>query len=343
MVLLGDSSEVDWVQDVSIIDSWKVWQQHFRTMAFGVLIFGFYAVFLLIICSLSPSYMSVILLLASQILIGLPATRAFFDLGVAARESVSFYGFPSVDSKEIREERVSRGVVPLLFESLSLHAQKLDAKSPDDYSDISWFIILVWSVLSAGLYALGMTVPWFCVISDLVLILACVMSYASGFRMRAEVCLEDQLEQIEFLVQSRLTAVEETLGTRDCDIILLLHRRRRREYFSDIVVETLLAPETRLEYHAGLPAMESERIIVEASRESIRDLKECLTGLDVFKSGEWWVEEIKTQSAFVLRILNRSTSVDISNPTSFMVSPDSMEESARILKGVLRTTLLELT
>ncbi len=56
-----------------LIDTWDVRHQHLLFTGFGLLMFVVYGAFMLLLCSMTPSLMSSLLLLGSQIGLGLPS------------------------------------------------------------------------------------------------------------------------------------------------------------------------------------------------------------------------------------------------------------------------------
>ncbi|MCJ7817818.1 MAG: hypothetical protein MUP60_03105, partial [Candidatus Thorarchaeota archaeon] len=137
-----------------LIDTWDVRQQHLLITGFSIMMFVTYWTFMWLVCSMTPSITTALLLLGSQIGLGLPATRAFYDFGVAARGMLKFYdaGILGTDA-DTENLRITTGDVSLFFERLDLLIRKYDSSARDDLNDLAWFSIVLWAVISsAGIF-----------------------------------------------------------------------------------------------------------------------------------------------------------------------------------------------
>lgn len=332
------SSEEEWLDKLSIIDSVGVWHDHLRTLVFSMLFFGFYGLFILIICSSSPTLMSIALLFGSQTLVGLLASRGYSDFGVLAREKLRLYD-PNVGNSEPQKVTIDPGNISVVFERFALQAQKVDITRTDDLIDLSWFLVLAWSILSSTLFALGLTQSLFCsILGDLALIAACILSYFCGYRTQRGLSLEDQLTHLEYHLMTRLRAIGNGSKRGSHSTSLLLRQRFRRLYIMDVIVEFDTAPGLELDYRIGVPSSENERFVLDAPDEKAAMVKHHLEALSLFKLKRWTVEEMKTQKSKILRAINTKP-FDLSNPTTFVQGPELLDEEAKEARAVLEVIL----
>jgi hypothetical protein len=343
VVLLLNRPEEDWLDKISIIDSLGVWHDHLRTLVFSFLLFGFYGFFLLIICSSTTTLLTLILLFGSQVLLGLPASRGYSDLGILTRQKMRLYDAVVTNHSTSPEEVVLKPeTIPVAFERLSFHAQRADKTATDDFNDISWFIVLAWSVLSTAIFSFGLIGHLLlALLGDLVLAVACSLSYLGGYRTHRGISFEDQVAQLEYFVTSRIRAIDEKSQRFSHSTIFLLRSRIRRLYVADILVKIETLSDIEFEYRMGLPSGESERLILDAPDTLSGRVKGCLEALPMFTSGSWRVEEIQTQSSKILRAINVK-SVDISEPATYLKSPETQADEIEFLSDVLRTILDEI-
>ena len=344
MVLLANSSEEEWLDNLLILDTRGVWHDHLRTLVFSIILFGFYGFFLLIICTSRIAALSILLLFSSQVLIGLSATRGYSDLGILTQEKMRFFDSVVTNgSSSLDQVEVNPGNVPLFFERLSFNAQKTDQVRTDDYNDISWFIMVVWSILSTALFSFQLIDRTLCAfLGDLALVLACFLSYTTGYRTRRGTSFEDQVTHLEYHTINRLKTIDE--GAREVRhaTSLLLQSRLRRCYISDILVEFKMNSGVELEYRMGFPSAEKERFILDAPDNIAAEVKQSLEALPAFASGNWLVEEMKTQHSKILRAVNEK-SLDISNSASYVKSPDSLKAELSVLHSILTTIIQEVS
>jgi hypothetical protein len=311
-----------------LIDTWDVRHQHLLFIGFGVLMFILYAAFMLLLCSMTPSLMSSLLLLGSQIGLGLPATRAFYDFGVSSRELLKFYDAGILGDELVTEDlRIKIGELPLVFEQLDIQIRKYDASVLDDINDLVWFALVVWAMVSsAGIFSIITGFP-LCIYGSLVLILLCLISYISGYRTNRGSSFEEDLDHLEYYVTRCIKLVDEILHDNNGMLILQVTKRGRRWVLIDIIVEFKITKNTVIEYHLGLSSQEQERFIIATSPESLDLLYTKIKKLKQIRDTEWTIEQITTQSGRILRIVNEESTLCISKPNSYVILPEDVEKN----------------
>ncbi|MHA1862889.1 MAG: hypothetical protein ACTSWA_03895 [Candidatus Thorarchaeota archaeon] len=319
-----------------LIDTWDVRHQHLLISSFSILMFATYGVFLWLLCSMTPSITTSLLLLGSQIGLGLPATRAFYDFGVTTRGLLKFYdaGILGTDIED-RDLKINIGDIPLVFERLDFQIRKYDSESFDDLNDIAWFIVVVWAMISsAGIFTDFAGIP-FCILGVFVLAITCLTSYVSGYRTIQGVSFEEDLHHLEYYVDRAIKSVDVALPDANGHVILQVTKQGRRTVLIDIIVEFTLSKNSIIEYHLGLSSHKHERFIIEAPTEFLDSAYHMFKELPVVKESGWTFEQVTTQSGRIIRIANSESILSISNRSTFVISPDLIEKNVLVAKETL--------
>ncbi|MFW9806772.1 MAG: hypothetical protein ACFFFK_08595 [Candidatus Thorarchaeota archaeon] len=319
-----------------LVDSFDARKNHIFMFAFTILICVVYALFLWLVCSTRPGILSALLLFGSQIAMGFPAARAYYDLGVSNRETLHFIDpcrFNGVGHHH--EVKITLGEIPLIFEKIGIQIQKYDKGSLDDLSDLVWFGIFVWASLSTASFYLGITGASLCIIGALVLVIACLGSYLSGYWIRRNYSFEDDLNHLQYYVERRLRNIDTNLsGLNSHFYIQVLERWRAL-----VLVEFSLHVETgagrALQYHLGFPSCQLERILVKAEDEFLQTLTRTLQQTTVIVDNGWTVDLADSK----IVIQNESSDFSVSNRSTFVTSPSEMNESSKRAEKVFLKVL----
>ncbi len=319
-----------------LIDTWDVIHQHLLISGFSILMFATYGVFLWLLCSMTPSITTSLLLLGSQIGLGLPATRAFYDFGLTTRGMLKFYDAGILGNDiETEDLKVNIGDIPLFFETLDYQVRKYDSGAIDDLNDLAWFIVVVWAMISAaGILTEFESIP-LCLFGVIVLAITCFVSYISGYRTIQGVSFEEDLHHLEYYVDRVTKAVDAVLPEANGHVILQVTKRERRTVLVDIIVEFTLSVNAIIEYHIGLSSHIQERFIMEAPPESLDGVYTMFKELPAVKESGWTFEQVTTQSGRIIRIVNSESILSISNRSTFVISPDLIEKKVLVVKETL--------
>lgn len=345
---MGDLEEVV-SRKYLLIDTWDVRHRHFLIAGFATLMFGVYWAFMWLLCSLTPNMMTSLLLLGSQIGLGLPATRAFYDFGITTRGMLKFYdaGIHGNDF-ETEDLKINTGDLPLLFERLEFYIRKYDSGAIDDLNDLAWFVLVVWAVISsAGFFTVIAGIP-ICSFGSIVLVISCLVCYVSGYRTVQNASFEEDLYHLEYYVDKIIKAIDQALPKENGTVVLQVAKRRRRTILVDIIVEICLREESVIEYHLGLASNKPERFIVVTPPQALDSTYSKLKNLSIMKDSTWTLEQITTQSGRIVRIINSTGSLCVCNRSTFVIAPEIVEKNAQassevltsiasILKGALDT------
>ena len=329
----------EWTQRIAVLDKWQVWHNHLRTLLFSILLFSFYGVYLWIICLSPPSLITGLLLFLSQIGVGLPATRTYYELGMKTRSELRLTSSgPTNGENHYKETEIGVGDLPLLFERFALGVRRATKTILDDYNDLAWFAVTSWAIASTGFYYLSNLPPYVCIVSDIVLAVTCSVSYISGYWMARATSFEDELNQMEYYVIRRFGFFDSAAGRYKPRIRVLSTRRLRNDILVDFLVVLTLPGNKVVEYHMGLSSEEPERFLIEAPEDVVIGLKRSLKE-DVF-GPDWSLEKVRTQSGLILRLVKESQNK--TTVRSYMLGPDSIDESSEGFLQVLKTLLAEL-
>jgi hypothetical protein len=330
-----------------LIDTWDVRQQHLLIVGFSILMFSVYSVFMWILCSMTPGIATSLLLLGSQIGLGLPATRAFYDFGVNARELLKFYDAGVIgDDFETTDLRINIGAIPLFFERLDLQIRKYDSGAVDDLNDLAWFSIVVWAVISsAGTSNVIAGIP-ICIFGSIVLSVTCLVSYIGGYRTITGVSFEEDLNHLEYYIDRYTKALDYALSSNNGTVVLQITHRGRRVVLIDIVVEFILSQATIIEYHLGLTSHIPERFVIVAPSESLELAYSKFKNLSIVKDSSWSLERITTQSGRIIRLVSHDSGLCICDRSTFVVTPETVVKNAQSkgtiisnIASILETTL----
>jgi len=320
-----------------LVDSRDVKSQHALIIGFSILMFVTYGLFLWLMCSLTPSLIATLFLLASQVALGLPATRAYYDFGISARQMLRFYD-SGVLGHEIETEdiRIPIGDISLVFEKINNQLQKYDRDVSDDFNDLAWFVIIVWSIISSLVFFQETHSFPFCIIGAVVLIITCFVCYISGFRTLRGSSLEEYFSHLEYYIEKYIQTLDDIFPSTNGTVILQVTKRKRNYALVDLILEFNVKDIAKLEYHLGLASSQDERFILESSSNVIERVFHQLKNLKALKTSRWSLEQITTQSGRILRLVNQKRTINISDVKSMIMSPSSVEKSVVEVGSILK-------
>jgi hypothetical protein len=319
-----------------LVDSWNARFQHISMILSSLIIFSLYGVFLWLLFSLSASVLTSLLLLGTQIGLGIPMTRAYYDFGISTRGLLNYYdpGLHGVD-EDVIDLRITFGDIPLLFERMGLQVKKYDKTSFDDLTDFSWFLIIAWAIVSMGAHFASLLGQSLYIIGTLILLIACMMCYASGYWTNRGFSFEEDLDHLEYYINTIIKILDAVIPKTNGTLIFQLKRRRHDFALMDIAVEFMFLDSVTLEYHFGLSAKLQERFIIDASNKTIDSLYETLRNMQSIHDSGWDLEQVNTKSGSIIRIVNPNTSLSIKNRSSFVIGPSIVERKAGVPRDIL--------
>ncbi|MHA1963171.1 MAG: hypothetical protein ACXACG_04215 [Candidatus Thorarchaeota archaeon] len=323
-----------------LVDNFDARMNHILMLAFSLLIGVVYTSYLWFVCSTIPGVMSALLLFGSQIAMGFPATRAYYDLGVSNRENLHFIDPSKFNGTgEHHEVETQLGEIPLIFEKMGLQIREYDKGSLDDLSDLAWFGIFVWAAYSSTSFFLGTNGYPLCLVGAMILLIACFGSYLSGYWTRRNYGFEDDLNHLQYYVEKRLRDIDTHLPKNGVRIYFQLLERWRMMVLLDFKVRIRLGEDSAVEYHMGFPSSESERIVVESGTEFLVRVYDRLTDEQAIIESGWHTSHSETHSSSTVQITNRSSDFSVNKRSSFVISPSATDGSSRVAAEVFSKVL----
>ena len=322
-----------------LVDLWGVQYRHIVMIAVSLLIFTSYATFLWLLCSVSSSASSALLLVVTQICLGIPVTRAYYDFGLTTRRKLQFYN-PSFHDLEgdIYDLRIRIGDIPLLFEVMEAQVKKHDRSTSDDLMDISWFLVIMWAIVSAGARYANFLGQALWIFGVFVLLAACLMAYGSGYWTKGGPSFEESLDHLEYYVVTLLKNLDAALPSVSSALILRLGARGRWAIITDMAAEFIIEGVT-IEYHISLSSALQEQFLVKSSDETINAVYDMLKDLESIIETGWIVERVATSSGVTVRILNPVAGLNIAKRSSYVMSPSTIESNSKTLQAILASII----
>ena len=323
-----------------IVDKFEARMNHLKTVAFSLLLAFVYVIYLWFVCSTRPSTTSSLLLFGSQIAIGFPATRAYYEWGVSNKEKLHFLDPAKLNGKGKQLEiDIHLGNLPLFFEKMDLQIRRYDKGSFDDLNDIAWFGVFVWAAVSSSLFYLSISGHPLCMVGSLVLMLACAGSYLSGYWKARSQSFEDDLSHLQYYVTKRFKDLDEHLIGGNTRIYVQMKEQWRTIALTEFSIKITLGSDHALEFHMGLSSTEKERIVIKAEEDVLNRVYNRAQQLTEVKEHRWFVERILTPSGPIVRILNESSDFSITNRTSYVKSPSLIDESSKMVGTIFYDVL----
>jgi hypothetical protein len=274
---------------------------------------------------------SSLLLFGSQIAIGFPATRAYYEWGVSNKQKLTFLDPAKLNGKGTQYERsIHLGDISLLFEKMDLQVHRYDKENSDDLNDIAWFGIFVWSAFSSTLFFLTISTSYLCMIGSLILMLACLGGYLSGYWKSRTQSFEDDLSHLQYFVEKQFRVLDRHIPDKGARIYLQMVEQRRSVALLDFSLQVSLGEDSVLEFHLGLSSAESERIVIKADDGVLNRVLNEVQQIPEVKNNQWSAERIMTSSGPIVRTLNQSSTFSIMNRTSYVKSPSLVDESSKV-------------
>ena len=324
-------------KQLALIDGFDAKMNHLQVLVISLMIGTIYSLYLLSICSTIPGILSTLLLFGSQVAIGFPSIRAFYDLGVSNKEKLHFIDPPERNSMGLTHEvDIHLGEISLIFEKLDLHIQRYDDGSLDDLSDLAWFGIFVWAAVSSTLFYFEIGSCPLCLAGTLVLLLTCTASYMSGYWGQRIFGFEDDLNHLQYFVEKRFKNIDAVISDNNYRLYVEVLEKRRSLIIMDFSLEIIPGTGTVLEYHIGFPSREKERIVVRGQSEILDSVYDASINSRVITANNWLTRRIETHSGSSVIINNESSDFSVSSRSSFVIMPHITDKSS---KSVAQTFL----
>ncbi|MFX1481896.1 MAG: hypothetical protein ACFFCP_01760 [Promethearchaeota archaeon] len=313
-----------------IVDRFHARINHLKMIAFTFLLFVVYTIYLWFVCSARPMLTSSVLLFISQIAIGFPATRAYYEWGRSNKEKLQFIDPARVNEKGTHIEiDIHLSDIPLIFEKMELQVERYDRGNLDDLNDLAWFGIIVWAAISSAMSYLSIGGYLTCIAGAMVLEIASVGSYMSGYWKARTDSFADDLSHLQYFVETRYRELESHLPRNAARLFVQMKELSKTTVMFDFSVEVPLGPSQALEYHMGLSSAERERIVIRANEETLNDIIALSKRDKEFNDFGWICAKIIAPSGPIVQFLHESSEFSLTNRASFIKSPSIIDKSSR--------------
>jgi len=319
-----------------LVDSFDARKNHILMLAFTSVIGAVYASFLWLVCSTIPGITSALLLFGSQIAIGFTASRAYYDLGVTNRENLHFIDPSRFNGNgQHHEVGIKLAEIPLIFEKIGIQIQKYDKGSLDDLSDLVWFGIFVWASFSSASFYLGLGGSPLCLVGAVVLVIACLGSYLSGYWTKRSYDFEDDLNHLQYYIEKRLREIEPNLPKKGSQFRIHVLERWRALVLTDFTINVKLDSSVNLVYYMGFPSDISENIKIKATDEVLRQFKDDLQRIPIIVDSDWAIHD----NGSVVELVNKSSDFSVNKRSTFVTSPSIVDETSKVSADIFAKVL----
>ena len=267
---LGNSS-------FTIIDYSDIHTSILRILFFDIIGFSGYAVLLYTYCMLWQGLACIALLFSTQLIAGMILTRLHYSYGITTKNKARLID-PSLLDVDWIPKRVD-----LEFEELKTTLNNVfttvlgqNSNEIDDYNDVAWFVILLWSLISSVIGNFIYLESTFYIFGALVTALTCLMTFMNGYQSANLAYLIDDLDHLEYYILSRLSKMD----MKDSRKMAFI------EWFSKYDTIALNDVGFRLNcggnelcYYIGLPSLKNERIEIQITNDSTSTLTSRMKAL----------------------------------------------------------------
>ncbi len=203
--------------------------------------------------------MRALLFLLIQLLAGIIIIRVMHIIGRSARSKLTLLDPSSlVQQWEQRKLDVNSAAISHFFEKIQIGI-KSNEKSTDDLTDLSLFVIIVWSIVSSTFLFPYYHSRFLLSIAILIVLLVGIIMYTNGYRSSLAIDFQDELAKLEYFIISRVSEMERLFKARAS--IICLGRGDQHVLYDVMVLIPSTGPFT-IHYFCGVPSKEPERILL---------------------------------------------------------------------------------
>ncbi|MFX0044468.1 MAG: hypothetical protein ACFE8Z_01345 [Candidatus Hermodarchaeota archaeon] len=309
----------------------------------SAVLFVVYGAFLVLYCQALEGFSLALLMLSTQIGVGLVSTRYYQTIGSMSRQKLTF-----LDPSELAgdwiplEEESDIDGVARLFESLQLELQDVQAKT-DDVLDLAWFVVIVWSAISTAAAALVGSLPFLCESPAIVLAGLSALCYYDGYKSGTTGTFSEDLDHLEHLACSRISAIQAAAsGFFSVPFVRWMSNNQSR-VLTDIGVyvlgRSLEESDAVISYSVGFSPNEIEGIEILLSSRNDPGALDRLTGLELVNNLEWSLSKESSSTFHKTVLSNTKGSPNVLNPVTLIKSPSEMEKVTLTIAKAIETIL----
>ena len=260
-----------------MVDYSEIHASILRIILVDIIGFSGYAVLLYAYCIFWQGLACTVFLFITQLIVGMILTRCHHSFGIVIKNQAKFIDSSMLDN----DWKIQR--VEVEYEDLKTILTNVFAKVPvhntneiDDYNDLAWFVILLWSLFSSVVGNFLYLEPSFYVIGALVTALTCLMIFINGYQSTDLSYLRDHLEHLEFYILSRLSKL---FMSDSCKTPFIEWISKNNTTTLNDLGFRFICSENEFCYYIGLPSMQNERIEIQITNDDISTITSRLNTL----------------------------------------------------------------
>ncbi|TXT55218.1 MAG: membrane protein of unknown function [Candidatus Thorarchaeota archaeon] len=320
-----------------LLDKTETHRQILKYLFVGSILFVGYLFVLYLLCNDDIPILLIRLFL--QVAVGMAAIRVAFSLGMKTRESVKVFS-PNKKVSDWETHHFETGPERLnkIFEqAIGKIGDDLETNY-DDWIDLAWFAVMIWAMIEILIFILFDPIESVCAFSSILLSILCVGVFTNGYRSADIGYILDNLNHLEYLLQARMRIFSSLVTSQSFEAIFLLKKKGKKCVIYDLRVDILRNKEnnTVIRYYLGLPRQEQERIHI----RSIGPLsKDDLANIDISEEENWSLRMDQSGDYFDVYFINIDESLDLSNSSTYVKSPDDINQHNLVLTRLLEYIL----
>ncbi|MFW9919238.1 MAG: hypothetical protein ACFFED_06550 [Candidatus Thorarchaeota archaeon] len=319
-----------------VIDWSDVHEYDQKVLVSSLPLFVAYGFLLSLICALGDDIITGLVFVVTQLAIGLPASRYANNLGRRAKAKLTLQD-PSMlkNGWRIEEKETHNSDMKRIFEGFSKSIKEADTKTADDVNDVAWFIITVWTMISA---LISLTFGWnsvFCIPSAIVLGGVCFLTYYYGHRGLVNGYFEDDLAHLEYYVQSRISF----LASYEKDAIqkVIWKTKNSKMVLYDFVIYLNTSDTLTFAYYVGIPSAEKERFSIRAKKRDLESIYQRIQDLNLTD----WHLDMEDENHIALSFLGAQ--INLRERKTFIQSPEEpayLRDTAQRLLTIISESMI---
>jgi hypothetical protein len=294
---------------------------YFRTVFFGILLYIAYV--------------------STQIPIGFLLTRYCQMLGIRTKNKLKLIDPAKVGTDwVISRQEMNSEEISLLFDNISVGLQKYNP-SVDDVIDLTWFVVIVWAVITTGIVAVFSPHALFYSSPAFVLAGLCLANLYNGYRVASPPPFDDSIEHLKHLVQSRLSALHAVIGKRYFQPGVRLLSKGKKQVVVDFFAQMLNMSNDRGPIHIywlGLPSTDTERIDFDIAEEKKGIIQISLKEHPISTENGWTIKS--SEPGVVLQ--NEQGAVRFDIHSTMVHSPSRIRDTSEKLADALKVVIHEM-
>jgi hypothetical protein len=212
-----------------------------------------------------------------------------YSLGRSIKSNAKFVDPSKLnDGWKIEHERINLDdLKKLLLDGFTAIPEQI-TENIDDYNDIAWFIILLWSLISSVIAYFLFSVPVFCIMSIFVLAFVSLMTFYNGYQSSDFEDLRDDFKHLEFFILSRLSMLQLINKISQRSLFIELISKDEVTTLNDLGISIRISQaddeDYNIDYYIGFPSLAKERFEFRGSwsfdSATIEQLKELASKSD---------------------------------------------------------------